>query len=293
MLPDSVKNEAVRLLRSITDTSLSFEKFSSVGGGCINHGGQLKTSGGSYFIKWNDAQKYPGMFEAEGRGLSVLHDAKAIHIPKVLAVGETNDEQFIVLELIEASHQSKDYWETLGHQLAALHRHTNTHFGLDHQNYIGSLRQYNDFADNWINFFIEKRLIVQLELASANGHADASLLKKFDRLFQMLPSIFPKESPALLHGDLWSGNLITDNFGNPCLIDPAVYYGHREAELAFTTLFGGFDKKFYEAYQEAFPMGKRFDERVDIYNLYPLLVHVNLFGGHYVNQVKSILNSIL
>jgi protein-ribulosamine 3-kinase len=293
MLPDSVKDEAIRLLISITGTSLSFKRFSSVGGGCINHGGRLETSEGSYFLKWNDAQKYPGMFEAESKGLSLLYDSNAIHIPQVFAVGSTATEQFIILELIEASHKAKNYWETLGHQLASLHRNTNVHFGLDHQNYIGSLKQFNDFADTWIDFFIERRLSVQLKLATDKRLINTSLLKKFDKLFRMLPSLLPGEPPSLLHGDLWSGNLITDHLGNPCLIDPAVYFGHREAEVAFTMLFGGFDKKFYDAYHEAFSVQKNFEERADIYNLYPLLVHANLFGGHYINQVETILDSVL
>jgi protein-ribulosamine 3-kinase len=293
MLPESVKNEALTLLKAITGSSLSYKKFSAVGGGCINHGGQLKTSEGSYFIKWNDLQKYPGMFEAESKGLSVLYDAKSIRIPKVLAVGETEDEQFIILEMIESSAKSKNYWENLGQQLAALHRQTNVQFGLDHQNYIGSLRQHNDFADKWVDFFIERRLAPQLELADIKSSVNTSLAKKFERLFEILPSFLPEESPSLLHGDLWSGNLITDNHGNPCLIDPAVYYGHREAELAFTMLFGGFDKKFYGAYQEAFPLQEDFEQRADVYNLYPLLVHANLFGGSYMNQIHSILDSVL
>jgi len=160
---------------------------------------------------------------------------------------------------------------------------------LDHNNYIGSLHQSNQKHDKWVSFFIEERLNPQLKLAYDSGKINSSILEKFEVMFLVLEEIFPVEKPSLLHGDLWSGNLMTDNFGNPCLIDPAVYFGFREMDLAMTTLFGGFDSEFYESYQRINHLETGWQERFDICNLYPLLVHVNLFGEGYLSSVKNIL----
>ncbi len=263
--------------------------FRPASGGCINQGGELVTDNGNYFLKWNDAHRYPGMFNAEAKGLTLLNSAKSIHLPKVVLVDETQANQFIVLEFIHAARPCKNYWALLGERLAQLHRNTNAQFGLNHNNYIGSLHQSNSFHGSWIQFFIEQRLEKQVSLAGQNNSLDRKYRSKLDDLYKKLPDLLPVESPSLLHGDLWSGNVMIDEKGEPCLIDPAVYYGHREIELAFTRLFGGFGSEFYEAYNDSFPLLPGFIERADIYNLYPLMVHANLFGGGYLNQVDRIL----
>jgi protein-ribulosamine 3-kinase len=283
----AIPAEAAKMISD--QTNLKITGFSFVGGGCINHGGKLDTTSGAYFLKWNDALKYPGMFQAEALGLSVLRTSNAIRIPQVINVGQTRSHQYIVLEFIESAPKHKDYWPNLGRSLASLHQINARAFGLDHNNYIGSLRQDNNQHPRWADFFIEQRLDAQLKLAVHKKLADTSLVQQFERLYKKLPAIFPQEKPSLLHGDLWSGNLITDEHGQPCLIDPAVNYGHREAELAFTHLFGGFDPQFYEAYEEIFPLQPGFTQRMDLYNLYPLLVHANLFGQSYIAQIKSVL----
>lgn len=229
------------------------------------------------------------MFAAEAKGLKLLHNAGAIHIPEVVTEGLAGPWQFLVLEFVEERHQSRTYWTDLGQQLASLHRHTSATFGLDHDNYIGSLPQRNTPAEKWIDFFITQRLEVQVKLAIDHGKLGAETVRLFGMLYRKLGELLPEEKPSLLHGDLWSGNLITNAEGKPCLIDPAVYYGHREAEIAFTTLFGGFSAHFYHSYHEAFALQPGYAGRCDIYNLYPLMVHVNLFGGGYASQVVSIL----
>ncbi len=184
---------------------------------------------------------------------------------------------------------TKTYWETLGQSLAVLHSHTQPTFGLHFDNYIGSLPQTNTLTANGYDFFFEHRLLPQAGLALYKGLLSK---KSYDALFRLrdrLPELFPNERPALLHGDLWSGNVLINEDNKPALIDPAVYYGFREAELAFTRLFAGFDDRFYDAYDEAFPLQNGFNERVAIYNLYPLLVHVNLFGSGYVSGVERVL----
>jgi protein-ribulosamine 3-kinase len=286
-LPPEIQDRVSEILR----TSLTSFSFSS--GGCINNGGRLATSAGNYFIKWNNRKKFPGMFNAESKGLKLLAETRTLYIPQVLLQGEAGDHQFIVLEFVEEKPKRKDYWETLGEGLSEMHRKTCPTFGLDHDNYIGSLPQMNQPSSNWIEFFINNRLNAQLQLALIDNKIDRKTANDFQTVFKKLPSLLPGEVPALLHGDLWSGNLIVNEMGEPCLIDPAVYYGHREAEIAFTTLFGGFSEKFYESYHASYPLSSGFEQRRNLYNLYPLLVHVNLFGGGYVSQVVSILRAFV
>jgi protein-ribulosamine 3-kinase len=277
--------------QTTTTLSASLKSFAFSGGGCINQGGKLSTSSGDYFIKWNDRRNFPRMFEMEAKGLALLRNANAIDIPRVIGIAETENYQCILLEFVEQKAKKPDYWEALGTGLATLHKKTSPTFGLNHDNYIGSLPQHNQPSASWLDFFIEKRLDFQLQLALKNRKVEKKIDSLFQGLFKKLPSLLPVEKPSLLHGDLWGGNLITNSTGHPCLIDPAVYHGNREAEIAFTTLFGGFSDRFYEAYNNAFPMSSGFEKRFDLYNLYPLLVHVNLFGGGYVSQVVSILNA--
>lgn len=264
--------------------------FSFASGGCINKGGQLKTTAGNFFLKWNDRQKFPGMFASEAKGLSLLRTPKVLDIPEVIHFGTSGSYQFLLLQFIDQSSRSGLYWQNLGSGLATLHQNTTSHFGLDHDNYIGSLHQPNHQLLSWVDFFIKQRLEIQMQIAFDKHRIENDLLKKFDILFSKLPSMLPAEPPALLHGDLWSGNIITNSAGEPCLIDPAVYFGHREMDLAMTQLFGGFDKSFLESYDHTFPLISGYKERFDIYNLYPLLVHLNLFGAGYKSQVVSIVN---
>jgi len=286
MLPPGLSELAQDLLTDFVGSPVKIERASSIGGGSINQALKLQTTQGSYFLKYNSAQTYPQMFELELKGLSELHKANEIYIPQ--AIGTRGDEQytFLLMEFVESGLRNRTFWEDFGISLAKLHRHSATHFGLGHDNYIGSLEQANMESKSWSEFFIRQRLEPQIRLASL----PSDVAKMFDRLFKKMEEIFPIEPPSLLHGDLWSGNYMTSEQGFAALIDPAVYYGHREMDIAMTKLFGGFEGRFYSAYQETFPMENGWEERLDICNLYPLMVHVNLFGGSYLQQVKSILN---
>jgi protein-ribulosamine 3-kinase len=277
-IPNDIQNVLHEKLGSILS-------FTPASGGCINHGGKIVTSARHFFLKWNDSQKYPGMFRAEAQGLQLLAAQKCVHVPSVVMHDAISKYQFIVMDFVLQLPPAKTFWEDLGFGLATLHRVTSNTFGLDHDNYIGSLPQINSAKESWSLFFIQQRLVPQLNLL----HPDVGIRRKFDSLFAKIDNIFPKEQPALMHGDLWSGNLIRDQHGLPCLIDPAVYFGHREMELAFTKLFGGFDSRFYDAYKEVFPLVPGYEEREDVCNLYPLLVHANLFGGHYLLEIEDIL----
>ncbi|WP_128547119.1 fructosamine kinase family protein [Larkinella soli] len=258
-------------------------------GGDINTAAQVFSSEGLFFVKWNSADR-EGMFGSEARGLDLLRSAEAIHIPEVIGYGHYQDKAYLILEYIDPVAARTDYWESFGQSLALLHSHTQPKFGLSFDNYIGSLPQSNTPTDNGIAFFIEQRLHPQAGMAFYKGLIPKELFDKFPQLYQRLPDLLPNERPALLHGDLWSGNVMVNEQGNVALIDPAVYYGFREAELAFTTLFGGFDDRFYDAYDETFPLEDGFKERIPIYNLYPLLVHLNLFGTGYLSGIERVLD---
>ncbi|CAN5891648.1 fructosamine kinase family protein [soil metagenome] len=263
---------------------------SPVYGGSINSCFLLETDKGNFFLKENDTHVFPGMFEAEKKGLTVLKKANAFSIPEVISIHEQNGFSMLLMEWLEKkeSAQDKMAWHNAGKKLALLHKNTAASFGLDHHNYIGSLAQRNSQHATWPGFFSPERILPQLKLAFDDKKIDAVLLKKGENFCTALEEIFPLEAPSLLHGDLWSGNFFFSKKG-PAIFDPAVYYGHREMDLGMTKLFGGFDPAFYDGYQDEFPLEKNWKSRTDFCNLYPLLVHVNLFGGSYVEDVKGVL----
>lgn len=282
MIPESIK-------QAISDKlNIRITGFSATAGGCISRGGRLSTTAGVFFLKWNSLKRFPEMFETEEKGLQFLLDTQTLRLPKPVLTSEVDDWQYILMEFIDQGTRGNRPWEILGEQLALLHRHTHSKFGLDHDNYIGALSQKNSLRESWIDFFIECRLDPQLQLLRNRNKVDANFVTSMESLYPKLGDLLPAESPALLHGDLWSGNVIIGESG-PFVIDPAVYYGHREIEVSFTKLFGGFESSFYEAYAHHFPLLPGFDQRIDLYNLYPLLVHANLFGQSYMSRISSIL----
>jgi fructosamine-3-kinase len=260
-----------------------------VSGGDINSAHEMTlTDGRVVFVKSNFVAD-PTMFAAEARGLAWLAQARALRVPEVLAVGDT----FLVLERISPARRRADFDERLGRTLAALHRFGAPGFGLDHDNFIGRLPQSNTPAPTWPEFYRARRLEPQLRLARDAGMCSSSMARGFDRLFSVLEErVGPAEPPARLHGDLWGGNVIGDETGVACLIDPAVYGGHREVDLAMMRLFGGFGHHVFDAYEEAWPLSPGHEDRVPLYQLYFLMVHVNLFGGSYVEQAESALFAV-
>lgn len=262
-----------------------------VGGGSINDAFCISLSNGdSFFVKRNNAKRYPGLFAAEQRGLQILQ--QFIRTPQVLLQETLADFQVIVMEWIAPGVRTTGFWEDFGTALAKLHQQSAAAFGLDHDNYMGSLPQANGWRETWVEFFRERRLQAQIKMAFDKNLLSSGDLKLFERLYLKLPEIFAEEPPSLLHGDLWSGNFICSTDQEPVLIDPAVYYGHRSIDLAITTLFGRFDQRFYEAYHERYPFPTNYQEQWDTANLYPLLVHLNLFGSSYREEILSILKKI-
>lgn len=259
-----------------------------VGGGSINQASKiiLKDSR-SFFVKSN-AAPLPRMFECEAAGLEELSRAKNIRIPTVIGFGE-KPIPFFVIEFIESGKPKKDFFYRFGQAFAQMHREcTSERFGFKHDNYIGSTQQLNRYHDDWVEFFRVERLEYQIRLAVDQGfhHLKKSegFLLKLDEFIR-----FPEEPATLLHGDLWSGNYLCDDQNNPVLIDPAVYYGRREADLAMTKLFGGYPASFYQGYEELWPLGEGAFEREEIYKLYHLLNHLNLFGGGYLSSCLEII----
>lgn len=290
MIPESLTSSVESYLRELHDHTVTILSQHPLGGGSINDTYVLETKEGSYFIKFNDAGKFPGMFEREARGLSLLAGTQSVKVPEVVQYASSADQAYLLLEYIAPGRADKGFWENFGHDLANMHQKSNDFFGLDHDNYMGSLYQNNAPHEIWSDFFIEERLEKQVKLARNNGSISKTDAMLFDKLYPKLSVYFPPEPPAVVHGDLWSGNYISAVNGKAYLIDPAAYYGHREVDIAMSTLFGKFDPAFYKAYNDNYPMEPGWEERLDIYNLYPLMVHVNLFGGGYWASVKNILN---
>lgn len=266
-------------------TGLRPDSVSSVSGGSIHQAVSFKSGDNTYFLKWNE-QTHPDIFEKESNGLELLHlSADSIIVPDVICLSSN----YLLLTYIESGKGPEQSSFRFGQQLASLHSHHADEFGLDHDNYIGKLKQSNLKHSEWINFFIQERIEPQLKMAIDTGELPATSSAYWQKLSTNLGDILPLTPPSLLHGDLWGGNYFFDKNGAAVLFDPAVYFGHPEMELAFTRMFGGFSGKFYEGYASLSPIEAGFEERVPIYNLYPLLVHVNLFGGQYSAQAINTL----
>jgi fructosamine-3-kinase len=268
-----------------------------LGGGDINDAYEVQLGDRRRLFVKTNARAPRAMFPAEARGLAWLGEAGALRVPAVVAVSPEAGESppFLALELMRPGPRTADFDERLGRGLAALHRSGAPGFGLDHDNFVGRLPQANaPVPGGWADFFRTRRLEAQLRLAADRGLASARMKGGFERLFAAMSDLVgPEEPPARLHGDLWGGNLIVDEQGQPCLIDPAVYGGHREIDLGMMRLFGGFGARVFAAYDEAYPLADGHAERVPLYQLYPLMVHVNLFGGGYVGSVEAALGRLV
>lgn len=287
-------------LRSLGDSS-SIQSAQPVSGGCINNALRLETANARYLLKWNQ-DSLPGMFSCEAAGLNLLAATKTVRVPAVLAVAEANGDQpaYILLEWLEGPPGADP--ARLGEQLAELHRCSQmplpdktgaippAAYGLDHDNYLGVVRQYNGWYSDWATFYAEKRLIPQMELAIKNGLLPPERRRRIERVIQRLPELLGKTDrvPSLIHGDLWGGNVIPSPDGL-ALIDPAVSFSDREAEIAYMDLFQGFSQRLYEAYFHAWPLDPGYSDRRDLLNLYHLINHLNHFGEMYGPQVDAVL----
>jgi fructosamine-3-kinase len=266
-------------------------------GGDVNQAFELQLADGrSVFAKTNGAAP-PGFFEAEASGLRWLDEAQALRVPEVLAVGAgrpgasgAGEWAFLALELLESSAPAPGFDERLGQGLARLHAFGAPSFGLARDNFVGSLPQLNQSRPSWAEFYRDCRLLPLLQRARRQSLLDAEFEQAAERVLSRLEQLVgPSEPPARLHGDLWAGNLLVARGGEPALIDPAVYGGHREMDLAMMRLFGGFGPRVFAAYAESAPLAPGHAGRVALYQLYPLLVHVLLFGAGYLSRARACL----
>jgi protein-ribulosamine 3-kinase len=256
-----------------------------VSGGCINNGTRLLTASGQTFFLKTNLHLPDDVFQREMEGLLALRKPDGPRLPEAYLTGA----DFLLLEDLKPGQIQPDFWARLGRQLASLHSYTHDRFGFEHNNYLGSTPQPNPWMEDGHAFFTEQRLMFQARLAQRNGYFRSREMRLTEKLCQRLPELAPVQPASLIHGDLWSGNVISNESGSPALIDPAAHYGWAEAELGMTALFGGFGGAFYRAYEEMRPLEAGWRDRLDIYNLYHLLNHLNLFGSGYYGQVVGIL----
>ena len=254
----------------------------SLHGGSINQVFLVQNNKDKYVIKINEKNAFEGMFEKEAKGLDILSNYN-FKIPIVFGHGEIDEVPYLILEYI-APRRNID-WSLFGSKLAYLHQNSNDYFGLDHDNYIGSLKQKNTNKKTWAEFYEQVRIMPLVRRSFDLSLLDENEVRMAENFCKKLPDLLPVENPSLIHGDLWSGNLISDREGEPVLIDPAVYYGFREMDLAMLNLFGSVPSKSIEEYENVFPLCKGWEKRTDINQLYPLLVHLILFGNSYKNSV--------
>ena len=277
-----------------TGKSFALDSQGNIGGGCINTAMKLSGGGREFFLKFNAAIRLD-MFEAEAAGLRELAAANAIRVPQPICTGISGNQAFIVMEyLVLGGRGGAMVMAHFGEQLALMHRYTADRFGWQRDNTIGATPQINDWRNDWISFWREQRLGYQLYLASRHG-IGTRVLQKGEQLQDNLPAFFSGYHPqaSMLHGDLWSGNYGISREGEPVIFDPAVYFGDREADLAMTELFGGFDSEFYAAYNTVWPMDPGYKQRKTLYNLYHILNHYNMFGGGYGSQAEGMIDRLL
>jgi len=280
-----------QILTEHIGSSCLLKNASTFSGGCINNTLKLKTNQHDYFLKWQTHT--PDLFEKEALGLKILNQKSPIHSPEVIGFGQCEEKNYLLLTFEPSGRRVANFWIDFGEKLAEQHRISHHAFGLDHDNHIGRLHQKNTESNKWSAFFIDQRLRPQLILALQKGLLNSKDEADFETLFLEIHNLFPDEKPALLHGDLWNGNFMTGRNGEAFIFDPAIYYSHREMEIAFTTLFGGFDDAFYKSYDQTYPLAGGYEDRIDLCNLYPLLVHVNLFGSGYISSVRRSLRRYL
>jgi fructosamine-3-kinase len=273
----------------LEDCCLSITRHEPVSGGDINRCWCLYDKDRKYFLKVNNAARFPGMLQKEANGLDTLRDNCSLLIPNTIKYGIAGASQYLLMEWIEKGQPKPDCQQNLGASLAMLHQKKQDCFGWHENNYIGSLPQQNTKHAHWHSFYMECRIMPLVQQLFDAGVFSKQDITTATSLCNRLDQLFPPEPPALLHGDLWSGNYMITASGYAALFDPAVYCGHREMDIGMTQLFGGFSETFYAAYHEVYPLEKHWEKRLPLTQLYPLLVHAVLFGGHYIANAREII----
>lgn len=288
-MEQKIRNYIIEAFQSRFSKELIIHDKQAVGGGCISHSLKLNTNQGEFFLKWNPDTP-DDLFVREAECLKELGDAEQseLLIPKVILEKEADHiPGFLLLEFLPSGH-SENEAEKLGIGLARLHRKTNHSFGFHHDNYCGATPQRNNWSKSWIEFFGQQRILNLVREISLVRGLSSNEEDTYYSLVDRLPDLIEDRPEAsLIHGDLWSGNYLYTSNG-PALIDPASYYADREMELSIMTMFGGFSRTTWDAYQHEYPLNPGWEERVQLYQIYHILNHYYLFGGGYGNQALSI-----
>jgi len=273
------------LQKILSEHQLKLKSYTKLTGGDTNQVYRVRCEVKEIVLKLQTKAIASDLFLAEAKGLALIKASKSFTTPEVLAHGILDDTPYLILEYVAGGETPAKFWEQFAVSLTALHKTTQITYGLDHDNYIGALRQYNSPERTANNFYLNQRLIPQFRLAASNGFTFNNL----DLFYKKTLQLIPDEAPALIHGDLWSGNYLASEKSHPVLIDPAACFASREMDLAMMHLFGGFPSSVFNLYQEAFPPPDGWEERVPLYQLYYLLVHLNMFGSSYLSRVNNIL----
>lgn len=280
-------------IEQATRQSLTFDKVDAMHGGDINRVYHLHCTQQSFFVKLNDANLL-SMFEVEALGLLEMAQTQTLRIPEPVTSGIAGSSAFLAMEYVEITSLRPATQQELGRKLAQMHQVQQDYFGWHHDNYIGSTPQKNSRNNDWVSFWQEQRLREQLKIAAGHGYS-GTIQDQGEELIQLIPDFFTAYQPqaSLLHGDLWSGNAAADSEGQAIIYDPACYYGDREADIAMTELFGGYSAAFYAAYNEVWELDSGYSTRKNIYNLYHILNHLNLFGRGYLHQAEAMLHQLI
>lgn len=289
----SLSAEIAKHIAAETGAAFHARRQRSVGGGCINSAMILEGNDKQFFVKLNQGAQIE-MFAAELEGLREIQQSHTLRAPTPICCGDAQGYAYLVLEYVPHGKPGEHSMDQFGRDLARMHAVTSERYGWRRDNTIGSTPQVNTWCNGWSEFWRMHRLEFQLRLAADNGYGGA-LQSKGEALLGELEAFFEDYTPqpSLLHGDLWSGNYMIDDRGEPVIFDPAVYYGDREADLAMTELFGGFPSRFYAAYRDAYPLHPGYALRKTLYNLYHVLNHLNLFGGGYRRQAEDMIEALL
>ena len=283
-------------VHAVSGKDVSIKGRQAVSGGDCNDACMLVLSDGSRLFMKENAVENLLFFTSEAEGVEAVSKTKAIATPRIYSVGRDGGKCFLLMEYMEPGRPAADFWEDFGRAFAKMHAFdtsemvTAGRFGWDNDNIIGFRPQINTPHETWVSFYRDCRIMPQMKDAASAGYLSLQDQKDADRIMERLEDYLTEpEHPSLLHGDLWSGNFMVNKAGKAVLIDPAVYVGHPEADLAMTRLFGGFSDSFYRAYEEISPLQPGASDRLDLYHLYQLLNHLNQFGRQYLSSVQRIL----
>jgi fructosamine-3-kinase len=292
----NIKNSAQQILRNHFGSSLEVTALESLSGGCINDAARLDTTEGEFFFKWSRDPRAYQQFRTEKLALEAMRTSETrLQIPEPITAEASQEgvPAFLLTEFIESGPKNEDFDENLGEGLAELHDYSADQFGFEEDTFCGETLQPNLWTDNWLDFYRDYRLGFQLKLMEGNRSLaegeKATVQTLLDNLDEYLPT--SSDGPSLIHGDLWSGNVMANRDGDPVIIDPAAYFADREAEFGMMFLFGGFSEDVYRAYESASPLRDNWRETVELYSLYHVLNHFNIFGGHYKRQALEMVRS--